>query len=126
MSYVDGFVIPLPVDKVDDYRKMAQKAGEVWMEYGALSFIENVADDMAPEGIERTFPVMAGVKDDETVVFSFIVFKSREHRDEVNAKVMADPRIKEDCPEQNPDANMPFDFKRMAYGGFKSIVELNS
>jgi len=117
MSYVDGFLLPLPSDKVEMYREKAQAAGKVWMEHGALAFVECVADDMeAKECIPFTKP--AGVKDGEIVVFSYIVFSSREHRDAVNAKVMEDPRVKDSCKD------LPFDYRRMAYGGFKSIVNL--
>jgi uncharacterized protein YbaA (DUF1428 family) len=118
MSYVDGFVIPLRKDKLDDYRVMAEKAGKIWMDHGALSYKECIGDDMQSE-YTKGFPQIAGMKENETVIFAFIVYASREQRDEVNAKVMADPRIKESCDENN----MPFDPARMAYGGFKSIVE---
>jgi uncharacterized protein YbaA (DUF1428 family) len=117
MSYVDGFLLPLPADKIEEYRKMAEFAGKIWMEHGALAFRESVADDMTANGT-AAFPDTIAAKDGEIVVFSYIVYKSREHRDEVNAKVMADPRLEGQCE------NMPFDVKRMAYGGFKTIVDL--
>jgi uncharacterized protein YbaA (DUF1428 family) len=116
--YVDGFVIPLPKDKVEEYRQMADKAGALWKEYGALAYWECVGDDLDVKD-QLPFTKLASTKPDETVVFSWIAYESREHRDAVNAKVMADPRIKEMC---NSD-NHPFDCKRMAYGGFKTIVE---
>lgn len=117
MTYVDGFVIPVPTDKIEAYRSMADKAKHIWLEYGALDYKECVAEDTSNEFGHRDFTEMAGVKKGETVVFSYIVYTSREHRDEVNKKVMADERIKGACE------NMPFDVKRMAYGGFKTIVE---
>lgn len=119
MSYVDGFVLPVPLDKVAAYRRMAQKAGKVWREHGALQYIESVADDVKP-GKHTSFPQSVKLKEGETVVFAFIVFKSRAHRDRVNAKVMQDPRI---TGMMDPKA-MPFDGKRMFWGGFKAVVEL--
>ncbi|WP_224333856.1 DUF1428 domain-containing protein [Haloprofundus halobius] len=119
--YVDGFVIPIANDKLDAYREMASEAGKLWIEHGALEYFEGVGDDMEPDmdGIPIvTFPQLAETGDDETVVFSFIVFESREHRDEVNAKVMEDPAMDPD----SYDSEMPFDPERMAYGGFRSIV----
>lgn len=123
--YVDGFVIPIKKDKVDDYKKMAELGCKVWMKHGAIGYFECVGDDLSPamEGMKvLTFPELAGVKskEGETVIFSFIIFKSREHRDEVNKKVMADPEMNE-APECQGE--MPFDVTKMAYGGFKSIVE---
>ncbi|MGR9085991.1 MAG: DUF1428 domain-containing protein [Gammaproteobacteria bacterium] len=118
MSYVDGFLLPLPTTKIEEYRQMAETAGKIWMEHGALAFRECIAEDLAAQEM-LSFPDVIQAKDGETVVFSFIVFKSREHRDEVNAKVMADPRLKDHC---NPDT-MPFECKRMAYGGFETLVE---
>jgi uncharacterized protein YbaA (DUF1428 family) len=115
--YIDGFVIPLPKDKLEAYRGIAEKASVVWRDHGALDYRECVADDMDAKGMVP-FPVMAQAGPDETVVFAYIVYRSREHRDEVNAKVMADPRISEmGGPEE-----MPFDCKRMACGGFTTIV----
>ena len=116
--YVDGFVLPLPKRNIDAYRRQARKAGKIWIEHGALEFREFVADDV-PVGKLTSFPRSVKVKRGETVVFSWIVFKSRAHRDRVNAKAMKDPRL------AGMDANaMPFDAKRMIYGGFKPIVEL--
>lgn len=119
-KYTDGFVIPVPVSKIDAYREMATKACAIWREYGALDYRECVLDD---ERSEMCLPFTAGIgaKEDETVVFAWIVYESREHRDAVNAKVMQDPRIQEMCPSNGGE--MPFDPKRMLYSGFKVIVE---
>lgn len=128
MTYVDGFVLPVPEGKIDAYRQMAESAGKIWMEHGALQYKECVLEDAKPEMPEDApeackitpFGELAGTKDGETVIFAFIVYKSREHRDEVNKKVMADPRMKDACDENN----MPFDPSRMTYGGFKALVDL--
>ncbi|MGH6626062.1 MAG: DUF1428 domain-containing protein [Burkholderiaceae bacterium] len=117
--YVDGFVVPVPKKNLDAYRRMARKAGKIWKEFGALDYIECVADDVKP-GKLTSFPQAVKLKPDETVVFSWIVYKSRRQRDSVNAKVMKDPRL---APMMDPKA-MPFDGKRMFWGGFKTIVEL--
>ena len=116
-KYVDGFLIPIAKDKVSEYREIAQKAGEVWKEYGALEYYECVGDDLDNEGMV-SFKKAADTSEEETVIFSWIVFESREHRDRVNAIVMNDSRIKE-MMETGPE---PFDYKRMAYGGFKTLV----
>jgi len=118
MRYVDGYVVPVPKKKVAAYRRMAQKAGKVWRDHGALEFVECVADDVKP-GKHTSFPQSVKLKPGETVVFSWIVFKSRAHRDRVNAKVMKDPRL---ANMMDPKA-MPFDAKRMFWGGFKVLVE---
>ena len=118
MTYVDGFVLPIPAGKIEDYRKIAENAGKVWLEYGALDYKECVVEHDNIESM-RSFAEAANAKEGETVIFAYIVYKSREHRDEVNKKVMADPRIS--CGE-GPEA-MPFDCRRMAYAGFKTIVE---
>lgn len=116
--YVDGFVVPVPRANLEAYRKMAEDAGKVWKEYGALEYWECVADDVQP-GKVTSFPQSVQLKEDEVVVFSWILYNTREQRDEINEKVMADPRIK------NMDSkNMPFDGMRMFWGGFKSLVEL--
>ncbi|MGJ8644454.1 MAG: DUF1428 domain-containing protein [Luteolibacter sp.] len=117
-NYIDGFVLPLPKDKLEKYTETAAKAAAIWKEYGALEYIEAVGDDMDIED-QVPFPKLAGAKDGETVVFAYVVYKSREHRDEVIGKVMSDPRIQEICDSENP----VFDYKRMAYGGFRKIVE---
>ncbi|MES2423468.1 MAG: DUF1428 domain-containing protein [Pseudomonadota bacterium] len=118
MSYVDGFVLPVPTDNIAAYRRMARTAGKVWREHGALQYIESVADDVKP-GKHTSFPQSVKLKAGETVVFAFIVFKSRAHRDKVNAKVMKDPRIT--C--MMDPKSMPFDGKRMFWGGFKTFVD---
>lgn len=114
--YVDGFVVPVPKKNVDAYRR---KAGKVWREHGALEYTECMADDVKPGKI-TSFPQSVNLKPDEVVFFSWIVYKSRKHRDGVNAKVMKDPRL---AKMMNPKA-MPFDGKRMFMGGFKALVEL--
>ncbi|HKY60126.1 MAG TPA: DUF1428 domain-containing protein [Gemmatimonadota bacterium] len=119
MPYVDGFVAPVPEKKLDAYRRMARKAGKVWREHGALEFRECVADDVKP-GKLTSFPQSVDLKRGETVVFSWITFKSRADRDRVNAKVMKDPRL---AKMMDPKA-MPFDPKRMIYGGFKVMVDV--
>ncbi|MDQ0321157.1 uncharacterized protein YbaA (DUF1428 family) [Pararhizobium capsulatum DSM 1112] len=117
MTYVDGFILAVPKANLDAYLTMATVAGSVWKEYGALSYVECVADDV-PYGELTSFPRAVMATDDEVVIFSFITYPSREQRDAINAKVMADPRLA-------PDKwDMPFDGKRMIYGGFKSILEL--
>jgi uncharacterized protein YbaA (DUF1428 family) len=118
MAYVDGFLVPVPQSKIAEYRRMAQKAGKVWMEHGALEFRECVADDLDVKEV-RSFKDGADLKRGETVMFSWIVYKSKAHRDRVNAKVMKDPRM--DGMDQK---TMPFDAKRMCYGGFKVLVDL--
>lgn len=123
-KYVDGFVLVVPKDKVEEYKKMAESGRDMWMRHGALEYYECVGDDLAPQemGDEKTrsFTEMAGAKKDENVWFSFIVFKSKEHRDEVNKKVIKEM---EEQGEKYKDAPVPFDMKRMAYGGFKAEVE---
>jgi uncharacterized protein YbaA (DUF1428 family) len=119
MSYVDGFVLPLPKKNLAAYRKMSRKAGKVWMEHGALAYVETIADDVHP-GKHTSFPQSVKLQKNEMVVFSWIVFRSRRDRDRINAKVMADPRI---AGMMSPAA-MPFDAKRMIYGGFAPIIEL--
>ena len=117
MSYVDGFVVAVPKDRLDDYKALARTAGEVWREYGALAYVEAVADDV-PYGELTSFPRAVQAREDEVVVFSWIVYPSREARDDINAKVMADERLKGDMDQ------MPFDGKRMIYGGFRPFLEL--
>jgi uncharacterized protein YbaA (DUF1428 family) len=121
MRYIDGFVIPVPKRQVENYRRIARKAGKIWKEHGALDYIEATGDDLTPEGVVATFPKLARVKPGETVVFAFIIYKSRAQRDRVNAKVMKDPRM---LRMMEGNTKMPFDIRRMAYGGFKSIVDL--
>ena len=117
--YVDGFVLPVPKANIDRYRRMARRAGKIWREYGALEYIECVGDDVKP-GKLTSFPQAVKLKADETVIFAWIVYKSRKQRDRINAKVMADPRL----ADMMHPKGMPFDAKRMFWGGFKSIVEL--
>ena len=117
--YVDGFVLPLPKRNVDVYRRQARKAGKIWREHGALEYRECVADDVK-KGEVTSFPQSVELKRGEAVVFAWIVFKSRAHRDRVNAKVMKDPRL---ADTMDPKA-MPFDAKRMIYGGFDILVDL--
>ena len=117
MSYVDGFLVPVPKRKLDAYRRMARLGARIWREHGALEYRECVGDDLKTT-MGVAFPKVARLKRGETVCFSWIVFKSRAHRDRVNAKVMKDPRVL-----KMAKAPMPFDFKRMAYGGFKVLVE---
>ena len=119
MPYVDGFVIPVPKKNIKAYRTMAQKAGKIWMEFGALEFRECVADDVKP-GKVTSFPQSVKLKKDETVMFSWIVYKSRKDRDRINKKVMMDPRL----AKMMQGKDNPFDAKRMIYGGFKAIVDL--
>lgn len=116
--YVDGFVLPVPKRNLEAYRKMAEEAGKVWREYGALQFVECVADDVKP-GKVTSFPQSVRLEDDETVVFSWIVYESREARDRINEQVMKDPRIAGMDPK-----SMPFDGMRLFLGGFKILVEL--
>lgn len=117
MSYIDGFVVAVPKARLDDYKEMARKAGDVWREHGALAYVEALGDDV-PYGDLTSFPRAVQAKDDEIVVFSWIVYASRQARDDINAKVMADERLKGDIND------MPFDGKRMIYGGFKPFLEL--
>ena len=117
--YVDSFVLPVPLEKMADYKKMAKLAGKVWKEHGAIEYIECVADDVKA-GKSTSFPQSVKLKEGEVVVFSYIVYPSRKVRDSINKKVMADPRL---APMMNPKT-MPFDGKRMFWGGFKSFVEL--
>jgi uncharacterized protein YbaA (DUF1428 family) len=117
-DYVDGFVLPIRKDQVDLYRSIARDAGKIWREHGALKYRECIAEDMDAKEMV-SFWQLAGAKDDETVVFAWIVFESRASRDEVNAKVLADPRLKDMCEK----GQMPLNYKRMAYGGFETLVE---
>ena len=118
MQYVDGFIVPVPKKKLDAYRALARKAGKIWREQGALEYRECVGDDL---NIKMVLPFPKGIKTKpgETVVFAYITYKSRAHRDKVNARVMKDPRIHAMCDPQD----MPFDCARMLYGGFKTIVQ---
>lgn len=126
-KYVDGFVLAVSKKRLKDYQKMATKAGKVWKKHGALQYFECVGEDLNPNmgempdmGKMLRFPETVKCKPDETVVFAFIIFKSRKHRDAVNAKVMKDPLMNDPSWKDKP---MPFDIMRMAYGGFTTIVE---
>lgn len=117
--YVDGFLLPLPKKNLEAYRRISAKAGKVWREHGALEYRECVGEDLKAT-FGKAFPAVVKTKPGETVVFSWIVYKSRAHRDRVNARVMKDPRLK----EMMGPKDMPFDVKRMAYGGFEVIVDV--
>lgn len=116
MPYVDGFVVPVPKQNIEAYKAMARRASEVWKEHGALAFVECIGDDV-PYGDLTSFPRAVHAKEDEVVVFSWITYRSRAERDAINAKVMADPRLKD------MQSDMPFDGKRMIYGGFEIFLE---
>ena len=118
MPYVDGYVIPIPRKNVKAYMAIAKKAAKIWCEHGALEYSESVGEDMDCKW-GMPFPKMLDLKPGETVVFAWITYKSRAHRDRVNAKVMKDPRI----PAMMDESNMPFDSKRMVYGGFEIMVK---
>jgi uncharacterized protein YbaA (DUF1428 family) len=117
MTYVDGFVVAVPKQNIEAYKKLATLAGEVWMEHGALKYVECVGDDV-PYGEVTSFPRAVQAQEDEIVVFSWITYESREKRDAINARVMADPRLKDGM------ASPPFDGKRMIYGGFTTLLEM--
>ena len=123
-KYIDGFVLVVPKDKTEEYRKMAQEGADTWMKHGALEYYECIGDDLVTQemgGMKAlAFTEMANASEDETVWFSFIVFKSKEHRDEVNTKVMEEMSKQMEGHENDP---MPFEMKRMAYGGFEVVVE---
>lgn len=124
MAYVDGFLIVVAKDKLDGYRAMAREGRDAWMKYGALDYKECIGDDLEPsmQGMESLpFPRLTNLGPDEALIFSFIVFESRQHRDEVNAKVMADPAM---SPEKMSE--MPFDMKRFSYGGFNVMVDVGT
>lgn len=120
MAYADGFLIVVPAKNVEAYRKIAEKAGKVWMDHGALDYKECVAEDMN-EGMDSNFPKTLATKKSETIMFSWIVYKSRKHRDEVNKKVMTDPRMRAMMQDKPL-----FDHTRMLYGGFEAIVDLQA
>lgn len=114
MPYVDGFAIPVRKDKVEAYKTHARKAGEIWKEFGALEFVECIGDDV-PYGELTSFPRAVQAKDDEVVIFSWIVYRSRAERDAIMEKIMADPRLQGD---------MPFDGKRLIHGGFEMWLKM--
>lgn len=120
-NYIDGFVIPVPESKLEEYKRLAEISARLWKEHGALEYIETVADDLTsciPDA-EKSTAELAGARAGETLVFAYIVYESREHRDAVNAKVFADPRLQEVCPA----ATGTFDVHRMIHGGFRTIVQ---
>lgn len=117
-KYVDGFILPVPKDLVEDYRQIARRAGEVWRDHGALEYVECVAEDVKA-GELTSFPQSVNLEDGETVVFAWITFESREERDRINAEVMKDPRLNE-----MPANEKAVDMKRMVYGGFEAVVDL--
>ena len=119
MAYVDGFVVPVPKAKLDAYRDMSRQCGAIWREFGALEFRECISDDVKP-GKLTSFPQSVDLREDELVAFSWIVYPSRAKRDEVNEKVMNDPRMAEYMKPEN----MPFDGKRMIYGGFEMMIDM--
>ncbi|MBS1582856.1 MAG: DUF1428 domain-containing protein [Bacteroidetes bacterium] len=120
--YIDGFVIPVPRRNLARYKRMAALAGRVWLEHGALEYYEAVGEDLSPEGVAVPFPRLTKARAGETVVFSWIVYKSRKHRDQVNKKVMADPRLQPMMPERLKDP--PMDLQRMTFGGFDMLVDM--
>ena len=117
MPYVDGFIVAVPRARLDEYKELARLAGSVWMDHGALSYVECVGDDV-PYGQVTSFPRAVEAKDDEVVIFAWVTYKSRQDRDEIVKKVMADPRLDGDMEK------MPFDGKRMIFGGFESFMGL--
>ena len=117
MTYVDGFLVAVPNANIEAYKSLARKAGDVWKEHGALNYVESLGDDV-PYGELTSFPRAVQAKEDETVVFSWVVYRSREDRDEIVAKVMADPRL------QGDEWKTVFDGKRLIYGGFETFLEL--
>tara|TARA_R110000751_G_scaffold51553_1_gene113033 strand:+ start:774 stop:1130 length:357 start_codon:yes stop_codon:yes gene_type:complete len=118
MSYVDGFLVPVPKAKIDEYIRISEIAKTVWMEHGALEYVECVGDDV-PDGQHTSFPMSVKLEAEETVIFSWIRYSSREERDRILALVMADPRLKD---QMSPET-MPFDGKRMMFGGFKVVID---
>jgi uncharacterized protein YbaA (DUF1428 family) len=119
MPYVDGFIVAVPKAKLDEYKELARLAGSVWMDHGALSYVECVGDDV-PYGEVTSFPRAVQAKDDEVVIFAWVTYKSRQDRDAIVAKVMADPRL------QSSMETAPFDGKRMIFGGFESFIDLQA
>lgn len=118
-TYVDGYVLALPKKNLGKYKKMAQEAGKMWKRHGALEYVETIIDDENPKGVIFPFSKMIKLKEDETIIFAYVVYKSKAHRNQVNKKVMSDPLMNE---EKFKDMPMPFEMKRMAYAGFKVIV----
>ena len=123
MRYVDGYVLPVPKKKLEAYRRLAQAAGKIWREHGALQYVESVGDDLNVK-FGTPFRRVIELKPGETVIFAWIVFKSRAHRDSVNVKVMKDPRLAKMMENMADPKSSLFDHKRMVYGGFKIIVDV--
>lgn len=122
MSYVDGYVLVIPKKNLKKYKKMAKEAGDIWVKHGALRYLESIGDDLKPEWCKLPFPKLTKCKPSELIVFAFVLYRSRAHRDKVNAKVMKEMMgDNKDCI----DDDMPFDVKRMAYAGFESIVDVS-
>ena len=121
-NYIDGFVLPIPRNHLNEYKRAAERVAEIWKEHGALAYFEYVGDDLELEGT-RSFPEFAGAKDDEAIVFGWVVFDSRETRDLANERVLADPRMKDLIDPLTDPSRMVFDAKRMVYGGFQSLVQ---
>lgn len=120
MTYVDGYLLVVPKNKLTAYKKMATLGGKVWKKHGALQYFECVGDDLNPKWCNLKFTKLMKTKKEEKIIFSFVIFKSKKHRDQVNKKVMNDPSM---SPEKWKNKPMPFDMKRMAFGGFKTIVK---
>lgn len=114
MSYVDGFVVPIPKNKLDAYKKLAEQSCQIWLEYGALEYVECLANDV-PDGEVTSFPMSVKLKEDELICFAYIRYESRAHRDEVMKKVMEDPRLAW-------EENLPFDGQRLIWGGFEEFI----
>jgi uncharacterized protein YbaA (DUF1428 family) len=119
MTYIDGFVFLVKKKNIKAYEKMARAAGKIWEKHGALKYVECIGDDVSPKMVELTFPKLTKMKKDETVWFSFVVYENKSHRDRVNKKIMNDPAM--DIWKDKP---MPFDMKKMAYGGFRAVVDI--
>ncbi len=123
-NYIDGFVLPVPRNHLDDYKRVAEKVAEIWKEYGALAYFEYVGEDLNLEGT-RSFPELVDSKEDEAIVFGWVVFESREARDLANERVPADPRVTELVALLTDPSRLIFDASRMVYGGFQPLVQLN-
>lgn len=121
-NYIDGFVFPLPQNHLKEYRRVAQTVAEIWKEHGALAYFEYVGEDLKLEGT-RAFPEMVGAKDDEAIVFGWVVFNSRQERDLANKRVAEDPRMKDLIDPLTAPSRMIFDAQRMVYGGFQSFIK---
>ena len=124
-NYIDGFTLPVPRDRLNEYSLVAEAVAEIWKEYGALAYFEYVGEDLELEGT-RSFPEVLGAKDDEAIIFGWVMFASREARDFANEKVAADPRMTELITPLTDPSRMIFDAKRMVYGGFQPLVQVNS